>query len=117
MNAGHAIIDDYHNEFDPYSWSLFVLKPNRHNHPHHTAQLHRQSPSYPTPNPTPTPTATPNPTPSPTLSPTPTPVSGPDPTPTPLPHIRFYNPYLILFGTTLLLIALGILAYYKKYRK
>ena len=28
--------------------------------------------------------------------------------------IRFYNPYLILFGSTLLLIALGILAYYKK---
>ena len=35
-----------------------------------------------------------------------------DPTP-----IRFYNPYLILFGTTLLLITLGILTYYKKYRK
>ncbi len=39
------------------------------------------------------------------------------PSPTPLPPIRFYNPYLILFGSTLLLIALGILAYFKKYRK
>ena len=48
-----------------------------------------------------------------TQSPTPT----TDPTPTPLPPIRFYNPYLILFGSTLLLIALGILAYFKKYRK
>jgi len=60
-----------------------------------------------------------------TPSPTATPISGPDPTPTPsieptptpLPPIRFYNPYLILFGTTLLLIVLGILAYYKKYKK
>ena len=39
------------------------------------------------------------------------------PTPTGLPPIRFYNPYLILFGSTLLLIALGILAYYKKYKR
>ena len=50
-------------------------------------------------------------------TPDPTYVS-PDPTPTPtgLPPIRFYNPYLILFASTLLLIALGILTYYKKYR-
>ena len=40
-----------------------------------------------------------------------------EPTPTGQPPIRFYNPYLILFGSTLLLIALGILAYFKKYRK
>jgi len=46
-----------------------------------------------------------------------TPSPTPTPTPTPLPPIRFYNPYLILFGSTLLLIALGILAYFKKYRK
>lgn len=44
-------------------------------------------------------------------------IAEPTLTPTPLPPIRFYNPYLILFGTTLLLIVLGILAYYKKYRK
>ena len=42
---------------------------------------------------------------------------SPSPTPTGPPPIRFYNPYLILFGSTLLLIALGILAYLKKYRK
>ena len=47
----------------------------------------------------------------------PTPIPDVSPTPTPLPPIRFYNPYLILFGSTLLLIALGILAYLKKYRK
>jgi len=46
-----------------------------------------------------------------------TPTPSTEPTPTPLPPIRFYNPYLILFGTTLLLIALGILTYYKKYKR
>jgi len=50
-------------------------------------------------------------------TPSPTPTPSTSPTPTPLPPIRFYNPYLILFGTTLLLIALGILTYYKKYKK
>ena len=46
------------------------------------------------------------------------PDSLPSATPSPSgPPIRFYNPYLILFGSTLLLIALGILAYFKKYRK
>ena len=40
-----------------------------------------------------------------------------EPTPAGPPPIRFYNPYLILFGSTLLLIALGILAYFKKYRR
>ena len=40
-----------------------------------------------------------------------------EPTPTGPPPIIFHNPYLILFGSTLLLIALGILAYFKKYRK
>lgn len=58
-------------------------------------------------------TDSPKPTPTPTLSPNP----SMSPTPTPLPPIRFYNPYLILFGTTILLIALGILTYNKKYRK
>ena len=59
------------------------------------------------PDPTPTPSPTSTPTPPPTIEPTPT---GPSP-------IRFYNPYHILFGSTLLLIGLGILAYFKKYRK
>ena len=49
------------------------------------------------------------------FSPTPTPST--EPTPAGPPPIRFYNPYLILYGSTLLLIALGILAYFKKYRK
>ena len=49
--------------------------------------------------------------------PTTTPTPSTSPTPTGPPPIRFYNPYLILFGSTLLLIALGILAYFKKYRK
>ena len=57
---------------------------------------------------------TPTPIPS---YPTPTPTSSIEPTPTGPPPIRFYNPYLILFGSTLLLIALGILVYFKKYRK
>jgi hypothetical protein len=48
---------------------------------------------------------------------TPTPSPTPTSTPMPLPPIRFYNPYLILFASTLLLIVLGILAYYKNYRK
>jgi len=55
---------------------------------------------------------TPTPIPTPTLTPTP----STSPTPTPLPPIRFYNPYLILFASTLLLIVLGVLAYYKKYK-
>ena len=79
------------------------------------------SPS-PTPSPTIEPTSTPSPTVSPTSSPIPTASSSITPTPsiepTPTgPPIRFYNPYLILFGSTLLLIGLGILAYFKKYRK
>ncbi len=48
------------------------------------------------------------------IDPSPTPSTSPTLSPTP---IRFYNPYLILFGSTLLLIGLGILAYYKKYRR
>jgi len=46
-----------------------------------------------------------------------TPNPNPSSTPTLLPPIRFYNPYLILFGSTLLLVGLGILAYFKKFRK
>ena len=62
-----------------------------------------------------------SPIPSPTLTPIPTPTQTPtpltSPTPSGLPPIRFYNPYLILFGSTLLLVGLGILAYFKKFRK
>jgi hypothetical protein len=108
VNAGHAEIKDYDNEFNPYSWSLFVLKPIIPT-------------STPTPTPSPTPTSTPEPTqtPSPTPVPTITPIpSYPTPTPTIDPEpFRFSSPNLIIAGTIGLLIAIGILAYYKKYRK
>ena len=113
VNSGHAEIKNYDNEFNPYSWTLFypkTLTPN----------------PTPVPSPTTTPTLEPTTIPSPTVSPTSSPIltASPSITPTPFieptstgPPIRFYNPYLILFGSTLLLIALGILAYFKKYRK
>ena len=48
--------------------------------------------------------------------PTSTPTPSIEPTPTG-PSIRFYNPYLIIFGSALLLVGVGILVYFKKYRK
>jgi len=112
VTSSYAVIDDFYNEFDPYSWSLFVLKSGS-----------------PTPSPKPTPSFTPSSTatqePTPTRSPSSGPIPNPiltptpsiTPSPTPLPPIRFYNPYLILFGSTLLLIVLGVLTYFKKYKK
>lgn len=107
--ANYAITKNYDNEFNPSSWILFVLKP---------------SSTTPTPSPTPSPSPTSTQEPTPTFSPSPGPIPNPMitptpsivPTPTGQPPIRFYNPYLILFGTTLLLIALGILTYFKKRR-
>jgi len=69
----HAVIYDFsNNEFDPYSWSLYVLKST--------------TPTpIPSSTPTPTPTLTPSPRPSPTITPTPTPTLSPIPSPTPFP--------------------------------
>ena len=104
--ANYAITKNYDNEFNPSSWTLFVLKPS--------ATTPAPSPSsVSTQDPTPTFSPSPGPIPNPMITPTP----SVEPTPTGPPPIRFYNPYLILFGSTLLLIALGILAYFKKYRK
>ena len=27
LDAGHAVIDNYHNEFNPYDWTLYVIYP------------------------------------------------------------------------------------------
>jgi hypothetical protein len=88
----HALKKNYDNEFDPYSWTLYV--PNSIN---------------PTPSSTPTMTPEPSPIPTPTLSPTPTPTSSPDPTP-----IRFSDPITIILGTIIIPGIVGILAYFKK---
>lgn len=105
--ANYAITKNYDNEFNPNSWTLFVLKP---------------STTTPVPSPTPSPVSTQDPTP--TFSPSPGPIPNPMITPTPSveptptgPSIRFYNPYLIIFGSALLLVGVGILVYFKKYRK
>jgi len=59
----------------------------------------------------------PDPTPTPTLSPSPTPSTSPDPTPSPKPETEF--PTAIIIGSVIIIavIGLGILAYFKKYRK
>ena len=59
--TNQAVIEDFNNEFDPYSWSLFVLKP-------------------PMPSPTSTPISTSTPKPTPTTSPSPIPSLTPAPT-------------------------------------
>lgn len=79
LTESHAVIYDFsNNEFDPYSWSLFVLR----------SPIPTPTPS-PTITPTPTPTITPSPTPTPTPSPTPTPTPTPSPTPEPSPEGTF----------------------------
>ena len=66
VHSNNAVIDNFLNEFDPNSWSLYVLKS------------HLDSPS-------PTPTITPLPTPAATSSPIPTIFSSPTLFPTPTP--------------------------------
>ena len=56
LDEGHAVISDFHNEFSPYSWSLYVLKDGS---------------SESTPSPSPTPATSP----SPSITPAPTPTS------------------------------------------
>ena len=81
----YAIKKNYDNEFDPYTWSLFYLKPSE------------PTPSItPTPLPTTTlePTITPSPTPNPTVTPTPTSSATINPaplTPTPSEDDLFSN--------------------------
>ena len=109
VNAGHADLKNYDNEFNPYSWNLFYEKT-----------------STPTPNISPSPSTTPtleptitsSPTPSPNITPTTTPTISGSPTPSinPVPF-GFSSPNLIIAGSISLLVGLGILAYFKKYRK
>lgn len=67
LSENHAVIYDFlNNEFNPYTWSLYVLKS-----PIPTPA------TSPTVTPTPTPTSSPSPTPSPTVFPTPTPTPSP----------------------------------------
>lgn len=75
VGGGYAEVDNYLNEFNPYSWVLYVPLPTPSPSP---------SPS-PTPTPTPTPAPTASPTPTPTSTPTPTAVPTPTPTPSPSP--------------------------------
>ena len=63
--TNQAVIEDFNNDFDPYSWSLFVLKPPT---------------SSPTSTPTSTPLFTSTPEPTPTTSPSPIPSLTPAPT-------------------------------------
>ena len=56
---------------------------------------------------------TPTPIPS---YPTPTPTTSIEPTPTG-PPVRFYNPSLIIFGSALILVGLGIFVYFKKNKR
>ena len=69
LNEGHAVIDDHDNEFDPNSWSLYILNP-----------------TIPNPSPTQSPTTSPTPTitPTPTQNPTPTPTQTPQPSTLPI---------------------------------
>ena len=98
LAENHSVIDDfYNNEFDPYSWSLYVLKS-------------------PTPTPTPSPTITPTPTPTPTLTPTPSPTVFPTPTPT-LSPTGFTIDQDVL-GAILILFAIAVtIAYFLKSKK
>ncbi len=56
-------------------------------------------------------------TPTPTLSPTATPSSSPEPTSTPTPESEFPTTTVIASVAILSIVTVGILAYYKKYRK
>ena len=66
-----------------------------------------------TPKPTPTPSATPNPTPTPTTTPTPTPT----PTSSLEPEPEFPTTLVIASAVILCIVAVVILAYYKKYKR
>lgn len=68
VDEGNAVIDDHDNEFDPDSWSLYVLNPT----------------SIPSSSPTPTRTPSPTPTTSPPPSISPTPIQTPQPSTTPI---------------------------------
>jgi len=68
--------------------------------------------TYPTPSPTPTPSIGPTPTPSPSQSPTPSISPSPSPEPEPFP-----TTLAVASIAAIAIIGVGILAYFKKYRK
>jgi hypothetical protein len=89
LNEGHAIIDNHDNEFNPNSWSLYVLNPTS------------------TSSPSPTPTITPTPTSTPIISPT--------PTQTPQPSTSPIDP--LILGLLIVIAILGSVIFFLIFRK
>lgn len=105
--ANHAEIRNYDNEFDPNTWSLYVLKPTN---PTPLPTI-TPSPTF-SPNPTVSPTVTPTPTITPTITPTPS-----YPTPTPTQEAEFPTITVLASVVILSIVGLGILVYLKKYKR
>ena len=93
LNEGHAFIDNHDNEFDPNSWSLYVINPT------------------PISSPSPTPTITPTPTPT----TTPTPIISPTPTLTPQPSTSPIDP--LIPGLLIVIAILGSVIFFLLFRK
>ena len=87
LNEGYAVIDNLDNEFDPNSWSLYVLNPTTSS---------------------PTPTLNPTTSPSPTITPTPTtsPIISPSPTQTPQQSTFPIDP--LVLGLIIVIVILGV---------
>jgi|GEM_PF-3087102 len=94
LNEGYAVIDNNDNEFDPNSWSLYVLNPT-------------------TSSPSPTPTISP----APTITPTPTssPIISPSPTETPQPSTSPIDP--LVLGLIIVIVILGSVILFLLFRK
>ena len=94
LNEGYAVIDNNDNEFDPNSWSLYVLNPT-------------------TSSPSPTPTISP----APTITPTPTtsPIISPSPTETPQPSTSPIDP--LVLGLIIVIVILGSAILFLLFRK
>ena len=97
LNEGHAVIDNHDNEFNPNSWSLYVINPT------------------PISSPSPTPTITPTPTPTTTPTPTPTPIISPTPTQTPQPSTSPIDP--LILGLLIVIAILGSVIFFLLFRK
>ncbi len=97
LNEGYAVMDNHDNEFEPNSWSLYVLNPT------------------PISSPSPTPTITPTPTPTTTPTPTPTPIMSPTPTQTPQPATSPIDP--VILGLLIVIAILGSVIFFLLFRK
>lgn len=100
LSDGYAVVYDFFdNEFDPSSWSLYVLKS-----------------LIPTPSPSPTISPIPTLTPAPTPTATPTPTLAPSPTPsitpTPTPSTTGFTIDQEVLGAILILSAIVVLVVY-----